>query len=266
MPELVWDEVGSRSYETGLDKGVLYLPEGGAVPWNGLVDVVEKHDGESTPVYFNGSKISDLVSTGSFLGTIKAITFPDEFTELEGMSAVTDGLFLGHQRPKVFALCWRTLIGNDLDEAAGYKLHILYNVTAVPSDKTYSTVTEDPNIAIFEWGITAIPEIVSGFKPTAYIVLDSRAINPAQLAEYEDILYGTASSAPALIPLIDFVNGLYYGFKWKVFDNGDGTWSAYTPIEGLIEIDPVDEDLFTLSEINATYLSEDLYQISDTLA
>jgi len=264
MSTLIWDEVGSRTYESGLDKGVLYLPEGGAVPWNGLVEVIEKHDGESNPVYFDGSKINDLVSVGSFLGTVKAITYPDEMSKLEGMGEASAGVFLGHQRPKLFGLCWRTRIADDLDEDSGYKLHLLYNVSAVPSDKTYSTLADAPNIANFEWGIGAVPEHAPGVKPTAYVVLDSRAVNPDLLAEYEAILYGTDLTIPAMIPLIDFVNSLYYGYKWKIIDNGDGTFTAITPIEGLLE-EGDEPGKWILDDVNITYLTDDLYTMRDQL-
>lgn len=264
MTTLVWDNIGDRTYETGLDKGVLYLPDGSAVPWNGLVDVIEKSDKESTAVYFDGMKISELVSLGAFLGTLKAITYPDEFVELDGFGKIVPGLFVGEQRPQLFHLCYRTKIGNDLNEDLGYKIHVLYNVTAVPNDKTYSTITESPNITVFEWEITALPEEAAGFRPTAHVVIDSRLIDPVQLAEYEDILYGTEFMTSSIIPLIDFTSGLYFGYKWKIIDNGDGTWMAINPTNDLIDIDPVDPDLWTLNDVNADYLSDDIYQISDS--
>lgn len=262
---LSWDMPGAKVYETGVDRGVMYLQDGSAVPWNGLVEVTQDSDKEISSVYYDGVRINELVNLGGFLGKIKAITYPDELVELEGMSKVVAGLYLGEQKPDLFHLCYRTRIGNDIDENAGYKIHILYNVMAVPSDKTYSTITDDPNIATFEWDITAIPEEVSGYKPTAHIVIDSRHIDPDQLAEYEYILYGSSTTDAALIPLIDFVNSLYYGYKWKVIDNGDGTWTAINPTEDLITFDPVDPDMFTLDEIDADYLSTDIYQISDTM-
>ena len=40
MSKLVWDAIGERFYETGIDHGVLYPVESGAYPkgyaWNGL--------------------------------------------------------------------------------------------------------------------------------------------------------------------------------------------------------------------------------------
>lgn len=264
MTRLRWDEIGSKKYETGVDRGVLYLPDGTAVAWNGLTEITEKNDGDSTPVYFDGNKISDLVTLGGFVATMKAITYPDEFAELEGYAEITPGIFAGQQRPKVFNLCYRTLVGNDLDEAAGYKLHILYNVTAIPSDKTFATVSEDPEITQFEWEITAIPEEVEGYKPSAHISIDSREVEPDLLQNIEDVLYGVPGIDGALIPMIDFTNFLYFGYKWKIVDNGDGTWAAITPVEGLIYLGPED-GLWTLYEVNASYLSDDIYLITDAV-
>ena len=47
---LVWDLVGERFYETGVDHGVLYIPDvsgvyNDGVAWNGLVSVTESPSG-----------------------------------------------------------------------------------------------------------------------------------------------------------------------------------------------------------------------------
>jgi hypothetical protein len=265
MSAIVWDEVGSRTYENGLDRGVLYLPDGSAVPWNGLVDVDESPDNNSTSVYYDGAKINELVTLGEFKGQIKAITYPDAMTLLSGMGQITEGLYLGKQKLGVFSLSYRTLVGNDVDSQAGYKIHVLYNVTAVPGGRTSSTLSDNSEAREFDWDISAIPEEIPGFRPTAHIVIDSRYINPAQLAEYEDMLYGTELTDPALIPISDFVNGMYYGYKWKIIDNGDGTWTAITTDDTLLDFDLVDPDKFTLQDIDATYLTDDVYTIKDTL-
>lgn len=264
MTELIWDAVGSRTFESGLDRGVIYLTDGSAVPWNGLIDVDEDSDNDSTSVYFEGRQISELVTLGGFKGKIKAFTYPDVVLELEGMGKIIDGMYLGQQRPKMFSLAYRTKVGNDVDGDAGYKLHILYNVTMVPSGKTFTTISDDPEAIEFAWDISAMPEELAGFKPTAYISLDSRTMNPEQLAEYEAILFGTESTNATLIPMSDFVNGLYYGYKWKIIDNGDGTFTAITPDDLLLEVDPVDPTLFTLHEIDAEELAANLFVITDT--
>ncbi len=263
MPELVWDKVGDRVYETGLDKGVLYLPNGSAVPWNGLTSVIEKFDKESSSVYYDGMKINDLVVLGDFSASMKAVTYPDEFVELEGLAPVKRGVFYADQPPQAFGLCYRTQIGNDLDgDIEGYKIHILYNVTAIPNDKTYSSVTVNPALVEFEWTISAVPEEVPGFRPTAHIVIDSRDVDPWLLKELEEIIYGNSFAKAALIPMVDLVTHINDWFRVKIIDHGDGTWSAISKREGFIMLNS--EDLFTIIETNATYLDDDTYLISDT--
>ncbi|MET0786819.1 MAG: hypothetical protein ABWY25_08950 [Paenisporosarcina sp.] len=84
MAILEWDKVGDRTYETGLDRGVLYLSDGKVVPWNGLTSIVEKFDKNVNSVYYDGTKISDLLSLGDFEASLKAITNPDEFINIDG--------------------------------------------------------------------------------------------------------------------------------------------------------------------------------------
>lgn len=263
MSTLVWDAIGDRRYESGIDRGVLYLPDGSGVPWNGLTAVTEKTEKEVSSVYYDGVKISDLAYAGDFVGTLNAITYPDEFVELEGYGELRGGVFVGEQRPQMFGLCYRTKLGTDLDADAGYKLHILYNVLAIPSDKTYDTLTDSSTSTEFEWNITAIPEEIPGFRPTAHIILSSKDINPTLLSDIEDLLYGTESTAPTLLPIADLVD---YISDWvasiSVTDNGDGTWSLTTNIPGVI-VDNGDGS-FQLNNVNATYLDADTYELSDT--
>lgn len=46
MTKILWDQIGQKLYETGVDHGVLYLPNGSGVydngwAWNGLTTVTE---------------------------------------------------------------------------------------------------------------------------------------------------------------------------------------------------------------------------------
>lgn len=264
MTELVWDEVGERTFETGLDRGVLYLPDGSAVPWNGLTSITEKPDKESSPVYYDGQKINDLVTLGDFSASMKAITYPDEFTEIEGMAEVAEGVYLGDQRPQSFGLSYRTKLGDDVvGGEAGYKIHLLYNVTAVPKDKAYDTTLKTMTPMEFEWDIYAIPEELPGFRPSAHLVINSLKIHPYLLDDLEEMLYGSATVEPSLIPMVDLVTYIDEWYVVKIVDNGDGTWSAITTVEGLIEVSP--EGLFQIHEANAVYLEPDKYAISNTI-
>lgn len=264
MTELVWDNVGDRTFETGLDKGVLYLPDGSAVPWNGLTSITEKTDKESSPVYYDGQKINDLTTFGDFSASMKAITYPDEFSLLEGMVTLSDGVYLGGQRPQSFGLCYRTRLGNDVDgDTAGYKIHLLYNVTAIPADKTYDSVSDNVEPMEFEWDISAIPEDLEGFRPSAHLVINSLDIHPDLLRYLEAQLYGDETTTPELPPMQEFVNFIDEWYVIMIRDLGNGVWSASTTIDGLIEVTP--EGVFQIHSANAVYLDVDTYEISNSL-
>ena len=264
MTRLVWDSVGERVYETGLDKGVLYLPDGSAVPWNGLTSIIEKFDKEFSPIYYDGMKVNELVILGDFSATMKAVTYPDEFVELEGIVPTRPGVFYADQRPKPFGLCYRTKLANDLEgDSLGYKLHIIYNVTALPNDKTNASESDTPSLVEFEWSITAVPEEIPGFRPTAHIIIDSRNINPFLLGEIEKILYGSEDEDALLISMLDLVTYINEWILVEIIDNGDGTWTATTSYPGIIFIDET-EQAFTLLDVNAVYLDADTYTISNT--
>lgn len=261
---IVWDQVGDRVYESGLDRGVLYLPDGSAVPWNGLTSITEVFNKESSPVYFDGMKINDLVVPGEFAATMKAITYPDEFLELEGMGSPRPGVFVGDQPPQIFGLCYRTLIGNDTEgESVGYKLHIVYNLTATPSDKEHASLTNESSLEEFEWTITAIPEEIEGFRPTAHIVLDSRNIDPWLLEDLEDTLYGRVEEEafqPSMPELFSYITAWY---RIEITDNGDGTWTATSYNDNAIVLG--DDEYFEISGVNAEYLDPETYEISTTI-
>lgn len=264
MTALVWDAPGTHFYENGLDRGVLYLPDGKAIPWNGLTNITEKFKKSVSPVYFDGQKVSDIVTLGDFSASLKAITYPDEFLQFEGLLQMGDGVYLGDQMIPKFALSWRTLVSNDTTAGeVGYKLHVLYNVTAIPSEKNFNTLTQDPQFAQFQWELTAVPEEVPGFRPTAHIVIDSRRVDPQLLIEVEKILYGGTTANPKLIPFEDLVTLIREFFRVEIIDNRDGTWTAYSEYDGYIVIGP-DGTSFTINGVDAVYITPDLYKVSSS--
>lgn len=222
MSKLVWDKTGERLYETGVRKGVLYLKgENGAysngVAWNGLTAVTESPSGaEATPLYADDIKYLNLLSAEEFSATIEAYTYPDEFAECDGSVSLVAGVSIGQQKRKQFGLCYRTVLGNDEDgEEYGYKLHIIYGCLAAPTEKAYATINDSPEAITFSWEISTTPVEVSGFKPTASLVIDSTKVNEEKLAALEEILYGkdgtgdpqTGAVAPRL-PLPDEIKTL----------------------------------------------------------
>lgn len=207
MAKLVWDESGKRLYETGVKMGVLYVqdesgnyPEG--VAWNGLTAVNESPSGaEATPLYADDIKYLELRSAEEFGATIEAYTYPDEFEACDGSAEIAVGVKVGQQARKAFGLCYRTIVGNDVQgNDFGYKLHLIYGATAAPSEKAYSTVNDSPEAVTFSWEVTCTPVEVPGFKASASIVIDSTKVNKEKLAALEAKLYGDTSTE-AMLPL-----------------------------------------------------------------
>lgn len=210
MSKLVWDQTGERLYETGVKQGVLYPQEAGAYPkgvaWNGLTAVTESPSGaEATPLYADDIKYLNLLSNEEFGATIEAYTYPDEFAECDGSASLAEGVYIGQQPRKAFGLCYRTVLGNDVDNNDyGYKLHLIYGALAAPSEKSYATINDSPEAITFSWEITTTPVNVTGFKPTASVIIDSTKVDATKLKALEDILYGSESEE-ARLPLPDEV-------------------------------------------------------------
>lgn len=269
MPAIVWDDPGSRVYESGLDRGVLYLPDGSAVPWNGLTSVIEKFDKSTSPVYFDGMKIQDFVVLGDFSATMKAVTYPEEFIEVEGIALMRSGVFLEDQVPQTFGLCWRVQRGDDTEgDSAGYKIHILYNVTAIPNDKTYASAADTPSLVEFEWNLVAVPEELPGFRPTAHIIVDSTEIDPLLLGQLEAKLYGDTADDATLMAIPDLVSWLSSWYRIQIVDNGNGTFNVIindSIVDSqLIWLDAPD-GTFQLSGANAIYSADEMtYTLTDT--
>lgn len=214
MSKLVWDQVGQKTYETGVKNGVLYpmdstgtYPKG--VAWNGLTKVSEKPTGaEATDLYADDAKYLSLISAEKFEASIEAYTYPDEFAECDGSAEIADGVYVGQQSRKAFGLAYKTTFGNDTQlNAYGYKLHIIYGATAAPSEKGYSTINDSPEAITFSWEIKTTPVNVAGLQPTASITIDSTKADKDKLAALEAILFGSENSE-ARLPLPDEIKTL----------------------------------------------------------
>lgn len=216
MAKLEWDQTGERLFETGVDHGVLYpMDDAGAysagVPWNGLISVSESPSGaEPQPLYADNMKYLNLMSAEEFNATIEAYTYPDEFGVCDGSltPVETPGLLIGQQARRQFGLCYRTLLGNDvLGQDYGYKLHLIYGALAAPTEKAYATINDTPEAIAFSWEVSTTPVPVTGYKPTASLVIDSTKVGATELAALEDELYG-ALAGEASLPLPDAVIAL----------------------------------------------------------
>lgn len=215
MSKLVWDKTGERRYETGVDHGVLFpKDENGAyaagVAWNGLTAVNETPSGaEANPIYADNIKYLNLISAEDFGASIEAYTYPDEFAPCQGCAEPVAGVTIGQQTRREFGFSYRTLIGNDVDgQGHGYKLHLVYNALAAPSEKGYATVNETPEAITFSWEVTTTPVNIEGYKPAAHLEIDSTKVDATVLKQLEDMLYGTESEESKL-PTPDEVIALF---------------------------------------------------------
>jgi hypothetical protein len=219
MAALVWDQSGERFYETGVDHGVLYIPDpttgeyGGGVAWNGLVSVTETPAGaEANAQFADNIKYLNLFSAEEFGATIEAFTYPDEWAQFDGAATPSDGVVIGQQPRKVFGLCYRTKLGNDLEgEAFGYKLHLVYGCQASPSQRAYTTINDSPAAITFSWDVTTTPVGVTDYQPTSLIVIDSTKVTSGHLTALMDLLYGGGTETEASLPLPDDVLAIFAG-------------------------------------------------------
>ena len=215
MAVLTWDQTGERIFETGVDRGVLFVQGptgtyGEGVPWNGLISVTESPTGaEANPQYADNQKYLNLTSAEEFEGTIEAFTYPDEFMACEGSVDLAPGVSIGQQRRSQFALCYRTKIGNDVNgQDHGYKIHIIYGAMAAPSEKAYTTINDSPEATTFSWELTTTPVPVTGHAPTATITVNSLTVAAADLAAFEALIYGAAATESEL-PMPDEIDALF---------------------------------------------------------
>lgn len=220
MSKIVWDKTGERLYETGVRNGVLYpMGENGNYPagvaWNGLTAVTESPSGaEATPLYADDIKYLNLMSAEEFGATIEAYTYPEEFAECDGSASLADGVTIGQQPRKTFGMSYKTVVGNDVAGSShGYKIHLIYGAMAAPSEKAYATINDSPEAITFSWEVTTTPVNVTGFKPTASLVIDSTKVNAEKLASLEEILYGkdasTEGGTTARLPLPDEIAEIF---------------------------------------------------------
>lgn len=206
MSKLVWDRTGERLYETGVDHAVLYKYDsstqnyGTGVAWNGITAVNESPSGaEPNPLYADNIKYLNLMSAEEFGLSIEAYTYPEEFEECDGSKELAPGVYIGQQTRKLFGFSYRTLIGNDVDGTDhGYKLHLVYNCLASPSERGHATVNDSPDATTLSWEVSTTPVEIENAKPTACLTIDSTKVDAAKLATLEAMLYGGDDTEPTL--------------------------------------------------------------------
>ena len=243
MPEvgkLVWDQDGDKLFETGVDRGVLYVMTGSGynngVAWNGLTGVTESPDGaEANDQYADNIKYLSLISEENWKGTIKAFTYPLDFNPCMGIAlgGKMDGMTLkntvnfGQQTRRKFGFSWRSKIGNDvLGSDFSYKIHLAYALSATPTEMDHSTTNDSPEAPEMSWEISSVPVLpnrkilVNGgatekaLKAVSHIVIRKTSNNTAMIQALENKLYGTQSTAPTLPKIDDLIYFLSNNGNW----------------------------------------------------
>lgn len=217
MAALEWDKVGEHFYQTGDDRAVVYPYNStskaydAGYAWSGITGVTESPSGaEETALYADNIKYLSLRSAEEYSQTVTAYAYPEAFAELDGTKKA-NGVRIYQQARKSFGMSYRSIIGNDTDgNDAGYRQHLVYGLTASPSERAYSTVNDSPEAIEFSWEMTGIPVSVKNAKPTCLITVDSTDLEGGVENEnwkwLEEQLYGT--------------------------DGGEVTYSAVTPEVG----------------------------------
>lgn len=205
---MIWDDIGEKTFEMGVDHGVLYVMTGTTygegVPWNGLTGVTETPSGaEANKTYADNIEYANILSAEEFGATIEALSYPPEFNACNGRSTVVEGVTIGQQNRAKFAFSHRTKVGNDTEgQEHGYQIHIIYGAQASPSEKAYTTLNDSPEPTAMSWDITTTPVPVTGYKPTAHLTLDSTLVSAENMKKVEDILYGSGTGETAVKPRV----------------------------------------------------------------
>lgn len=261
MTKIVWDEMGSRLYEVGIDRGVFYPAEGSGFAWNGLTSVVETIANANETIHFmDGTKFLNQLSIGDFGATIQAFTYPDEFAEYDGYGDVGTS----YQNRKTFNLSYRSLVGNDVSGSDhAYKLHLVYNCLASPTAHDHNTVGSSQDPTNFSWNISTTPIAVPNARPTAHIVIDTTRAYSGVVSAIEDILYGVDGVNPRFPTIDEIITIFGENSEFIIIDHQDGYFTAICKEDARFSsVSMVDDVTFELSSPSVEIVDSITYNAS----
>lgn len=249
MTKLDWDSA-ERLYYAGVDHGVLYLPGLPGLAWSGLISVNEKSDDIlNKSVYLDGLRYGLPQSSEDFGLSVSAYTCPDEFLDYTGHDGIYD-----NQPVRTFNMSYRT------GDAKTGQIHLVYNITAIPTDSDWKTLSANPTPTVFTWDMLTCQVEYPYSAPTAHVIVEIAQTDPNALSDLYDVLYGTISTDPELPGLVDVYNIFAEYAEFKVVDNGNGTWTA-TGSSELIQM--VDSTTFEINTLGAVFISDVMYRLSN---
>jgi hypothetical protein len=234
-----------------------------SVPWTGLSSVDEEGGDGASAYYVDGRPFLFLPKPKEYKATLKAYTYPDEFSDIMGVTEVADGMYLDSQPGKAFDLSYRTLVGNATEGVDhGYKIHLVYNATVTPQALTYESLSNSINPTTFSWEIQAVPVRVEGFRPTAHIVIDTRHMDQKKINAIEALLYGSDEEVPHLPSPQVIFDLLSFGDTIIVTDNGDGTFDVTGSYENVYMVGP---GVFRVDNVDGQDNGDGTFTISTTI-
>lgn len=218
-----WNEGLVRHFHTGVDRGMFYIPEQAGIPWNGLREVVESSpDSVMTKLYQDGQKLTVRRRDLNYDAQVKALTYPVEFEPYSGDSPVFN---------KPFGFSYRVMTGEKT-----YRLHLVYNVVAVPDDIVFSTIADEIDPVSLGWTFYTRPIKLAGRLPSSHIILDSETVHSWTMEAIEDQLYGGEGIIPRLPAPEELEEIFEENAILKVVDNGDGTVTITGPEEAIQDL------------------------------
>lgn len=229
MTRLTWGELDKRSFEYGVDRGVFYIKNGAGFAWQGLVSVQDMTaDASQTLIYIDGFGHENQLLMGNFAATIQAMTYPDEFEPYDGYDGINSA-----QGRRAFDFSFRTM-----QDGGHYKIHLVYNALATPSEKNRSTINERIEVSLFAWDLSTRPELIPNARASSHFVIDTKYVNDGVLSAIETRLYGTDESAPDMPTVIELLDIFEEFALFKVTNHGDGTATIEGPDSAVYEVNP----------------------------
>lgn len=190
--KLSWDLSGTREYSTGNKNAILFpmlttrttkTQYDHGVAWNGITGVTETPGGaEANDNFADDIKYVSIRGAETFSQTIEAFMAPDEWAACDGQTTAGTGMF-GQQNRKAFGFVFRSTLGNDTQKNDyGFEIHISYNLTASPSERSYQTINENPELITYSWECTSDPVTdtklaVAMAKPVSNIIVKCTTAN-----------------------------------------------------------------------------------------
>lgn len=239
MSRITWGDLATRLFFAGVDRGVYFPPEKPALPWNGLISVIEDVDSDDVSmIYVDGAKIINRRRFGEFKATIEALTPPGKIT----------GLF-----DRNFGFTYRIMLGDH------YQIHLVYNANTRRAVPTYSTVSDNVNLSLVSFDLTTISQRFEHNGRAAHLIIDSAECPEGVLEQIEDIIYGGDASDPRLPDPDEIIAIFEEHVTLKVTDHGDGSVTFEGPDDVVFENA---DGSWTISWPSVISLGNHVYQIS----